>query len=201
MDLLREYVRNIAVYVIFMGLAGVIVPEGKLKSFVDLTMGVILVLILAAPISGLLGMDFMGAFSDVGLQFERRVVAGEFHRDDEAQNQLVLAAFHDSLRDQVRRLLENDAEFAFVDARFDIGRGEEDFGEILAVSVIVAERAVEESARGIIWIEPVSIWVGAAAATDDEGRGAGELRIKNAISDFYKVPSSNIHVIVQKIAR
>ena len=209
MEMLREYVRNIAVYVIFMALAGAIIPEGKLKSYVDLTMGIILVLILVSPVAGLLGADFPGALAGLGLQFERRVMAGEFAHNDAEHNALILSIYRDNLREQARRLIESFRDFVFINARFEIGEEERNFGEIKGIWIELAERRDTPEQRmfgGLIRIEPVSIRIGTDIpleitpenSNDNLNEDERIIRIKNAISDFYMIPSSNINIIVQK---
>jgi len=201
MTVLVEYVRNIAVFTIFNSLTGAIVPNGKLKGYVDLVMNVILVLLLISPVVGLLNIDFNGVLADMGLQYDRRVIAGEFSRSDERQNELILSAFQNNLKEQARRLVSINTEYSFVNAVFIVGTGENDFGAVKEVYLTVERKPEQNKFFGsFIRIEPISVRQGTdKLVRNEEEHTNDELeKIKNAVSDFYNIPSSNIYIIVHK---
>ncbi|MCL2704553.1 MAG: stage III sporulation protein AF [Defluviitaleaceae bacterium] len=196
-----EFVRNIAVYMIFAGIAGVLAPEGKLKSYVDMTMNVILVLMLIQPIAGIFKTDFTDILSEMRFQFDTKAMAGEYVYYDEKQNEMILSAYQNNLKEQLRRLLAAYNDYDYVDAYFTVGKGEADFGEIKEIWIEMTEEKEQGGAfSGLIRIEPVRVrqGTGKPAETFEELASAGHEKIKNAVSDFYNIPSSNIYITVLK---
>ncbi|MCL2406939.1 MAG: stage III sporulation protein AF [Defluviitaleaceae bacterium] len=201
MAILVEYIRNIAVYVMFTALVGAFVPDGKLKGFTELFLNVILVIILITPITNLLGRDINSILLDFNFGMERQVMNENFNLLDNTQNELIINTFRDNLREQTRRLLTAFDEYDLVDAEFVVGVTEGDFGQIFEVYLTLqARQANIDTRQGIIRVEPVRVQAGSGRAvppaqSDSDMYSETVLRIKNLLADFYNIPSSNIHVI------
>jgi len=199
MTIFYEFIRNIAVYMIFCSLAGIFVPDGKFKGYVELVLNIILVLILIAPLAAVLQVDMAEAFNSFNMQFGRRVTLSEFVPNDEPHNEMILSIFKDNLTVQTRRVVEGLGEYRLERAEFVVGRSAEDFGVIKEIHLdIVPESSGRGVLSGLIRIEPITFQQGSgrslASAEDEQAEVI--ISIKNALADFYNIPSSNIHVTV-----
>ncbi len=54
MESIREYARQISLYLIFDSVVGIILPTGKYKKYISLVSGLILILIMVKPINNIL---------------------------------------------------------------------------------------------------------------------------------------------------
>jgi len=59
MQIFSEYIRNLAVFLLFMSFVGVIAPSEKYKSYINLVAGFVLMFIMVSPITSLASFDFL----------------------------------------------------------------------------------------------------------------------------------------------
>ena len=207
-EIISSYVRNIAVFLIFMGFVGVIAPDGKYKSYINLTLGFILVLIVIGPILNILNGGFDALLSDIsfsGLGFsgERTVLASDYNHSEGLQNKMILDAYKEKLEEQLMAVVwpHLKKSHSYESGVFQVGEGSEDFGEIFAIQLVLAEGRESGEPPPLIYIEPIVI--GDKKLPDSLNEPAEEdsyiKNLKKVISDFYNITSSNIYIIVQKM--
>jgi len=105
-----------------------------------------------------------------------------------------LAAYHEALTEQLRRLIAAYGYFALDTARFAVDTGE-NFGEILHIWAVLTN--VDDRQTPLIVIDPVRISPeintrGQAAAMDAGGENPQIMSLKYLISDFYNLAYANI---------
>lgn len=193
---LSNYVRNIAVFLIFASFVTIILPGKKYEQYVNLVLGIILIFVVTAPLAGVIGALAGGSgdiFRDVGLTHDRAVLARQIESGGEAQLEMILSGYKEALTAQVDRIVQSHGEFELIYVEFDVDVGE-NFGEILAVRAVVGESAGNRTP--LISIDPVRIALGVndrGQAT--EGRDVESpqiMSLKSAISDFYNLDIENI---------
>lgn len=196
MSAISDFVRNIAVFMIFAGFVGVIVPDGKYKGYVNVVLGLILVLLLINPVAALLRGDLSEVFADMGLRYDRSVI-NSYVYDDDAQNELILETYRNNLSAQLKRLTAGFTGYEYISSDFTVGNGD-DFGEILAIKLELSKTGAPQVKTGVplIRIEPVTITGTALPGTTPAPQTEDDelLDMKKTISDFYNVTSSNIYI-------
>ncbi|MDR2182581.1 MAG: stage III sporulation protein AF [Clostridiales bacterium] len=199
MQIVSEYIRNIAVFLIFSSFITIISPGKKYEPYINLVLGIILIFLITAPLAGVITAISGGTgdfFSDAALRHERAVMAQQIEEAGQAQIDAILETYTRSLTEQLDRIVSRHG-FTLHHADFDIDTGEA-FGAIDAIHLTVGE---DEAPAALIRIDPVRI--GAAVNTRGEPTPAEIeespqiISLKNAISDFYNLSEDNIHVIEQ----
>lgn len=199
-----SYIANIAVFLIFMGFIGVILPEGKYKDYINLTLGFILVIIVTAPVIGFLGGGYSDIFADMSLNYDKNVMSLEHSSYDDAQNAMVLSAYEDGLKTQLERVVNMNGTYYFINASFMLGKDDDNFGEILSINLELSQKPKTAAKTPIIRIEPVTVGntlpgfadSGSAGKETEEDEGIKNLR--KAISDFYNIVQGNIYINVHE---
>lgn len=57
MDIFREWIQNVVVFLLLMTMAGQLIPEEKYRKYIHLTMGLLLILVILLPLTKLTGME------------------------------------------------------------------------------------------------------------------------------------------------
>lgn len=91
MDVIREYMQNISLYLIFDSFIGIILPCDKYKKYISLVSGFILILIMLAPIKKIL---------DAGHNLK-------FFSAINFQNQSMRQVYEDVYKKQIKNIGEN----------------------------------------------------------------------------------------------
>ena len=201
---LADYVRNIAVFIIFMTFVSIIVPENKYEKYAKLIMGIVLMGIVISPLAGIVGrLSDSGGFVLNGMPLiDMRQIETQITSASEFQIDSILTAYQADLTTHLRRLVENSSEYSLLDAYFDIGRSEENFGKILGIHLTVSPHP-PHNARGLITIDPVRIDIsvntrGLGRQTEQENvENEQMLALKNLIANFYNVDIESIHVSIR----
>ena len=192
-----NYVRNIAVFMIFSSFIGIIMPGEKYKQYVDLVLGIVLIFVIIAPLGGIIAGLSGGSgdiFSDINLSYDRAVMARHIESAEEAGLEQILSNYREALTEQLRRIVGNHA-FTLHHAEFEIDTGE-DFGKILHLHLVVSQG--EASSARLVRIDPVRINPAintrgqAQTAENGDVETPQIMSLKNVISDFYNLDMSNI---------
>jgi len=75
MEEIGDYIRNIAMFLIFSSFVGIIMPGEKYKQYVDLALGIILILVIIAPLGNVITALGGDVFSDISLSYDRALMA------------------------------------------------------------------------------------------------------------------------------
>ena len=191
---LGSYIRNIAVFLIFMSFAGIIVPSGKYKEYIDLFFGIVLVFILVSPLTAVFSgrIDVGLLLSSAEISLDRAAIPKEAAFYEDTQKKIILQAYRENLLVQLKMVVESDRKYEFLDGGFDIVEDDERFGELTSVycEITAAEK------NPLIKIDPVDIYVkeGSLVAPAEPE----ELALKKTLSGFYNLTGDNIHITVQR---
>ena len=202
MGALSDYIRNLAVFLIFASFVSIISPGKKYEQYINLALGVILILVIIAPLSGVvnaLAGSSGDIFADVSLAYDRHALARQIEKADQAGIDSIMRMYTEGLTEQTRRIIENHGYFALLAANFQIDQVY-DFGNVLSIHLIVTELDVQ---MPLVRIEEVRI----SPAINTRGEpvlqnstiaeDARKLSLKNLLASFYNVDISNIILQVQ----
>jgi len=197
MTALSEYIRNLAVFLMFSSFISIINPSKKFEKHINLTLGIILIFIVIAPLSGVIN-SLSGSsgniFADISLAYDRAALAQQIEVADQAGQEAILDLYRQGLTDQISRLVDNHGEFDLAAASFQIDRTD-NFGEILSMHLILDER---DSSSPFIRIEPVRIEPSVntrgepQTQTDSPAENPHIMSLKNLLAGFYNLDIDNI---------
>ena len=194
---LSNYIRNLAVFLIFSSFITIITPNKKYENYINLTLGIILIFLIIAPLSGIINAFNTSSgdiFADISLSYDRAALAQQIAAADQAGQENILALYREGLTDQTRRIIDNHGEFELIAASFQINQLE-NFGEITAMHLILSERGAN---RPLIRIDPVRITPAIntrgepAPQSDNHVENPHIMSLKNLLSSFYNLGVDNI---------
>jgi len=196
MAFLANYIRNIAVFMIFASFVTIICPSKKFEQYINLVLGIIMIFVVAAPLAGII-TSITGSsgniLRDMHINYDRAVLARQIADADQAGRDAIIAEYRSALTEQLRRVVDTHGTFSLQDAYFDIDV-DENFGKILSIHAVLTTRTVGR--QPLISIDPVRIEIGIGTrglpASSDATESPQILTLKNAISDFYNLDMSNI---------
>ncbi|MCL2573191.1 MAG: stage III sporulation protein AF [Defluviitaleaceae bacterium] len=195
MQIISEYIRNLAVFLIFSSFITIISPGKKYEPYINMVLGIILIFIVVTPLAGIITALSGGTgdfFSDAVLQHDRAVMARQIEDAGQSQIDAILENYTQALTEQLSRIISNH-NFTLQHAEFDIDIGE-DFGAILSMRITINEN--DSAGTNLIRIDPVRITPAINARGEPTMSEIEEspriLSLKNAISDFYNLSQDNI---------
>ncbi len=197
MDILTvfaDYIRNIALFLIFLTFMGAIMPRGKFKPYMGMVLGVMLMFVVIAPIRVLFNGGGLASIwertnDDFGLSLMRAEGAGL----TDTQREQALAAYADSLSKSLAQLIDTGDKYKAGNISLEMSDDNADFGIVRAAYIRLDDKDSKPNGTFGIRIEPVNpiYWGGRAEKTDAETN-----TIKKQISDFLNVPEDNIYITV-----
>jgi stage III sporulation protein AF len=156
---IRQFVENIIVIMILAAFLQMILPEGGMRRYVQLALGLIMVLTLLTPLVSLAQNPFsvteLLGQATLQTNWEELRVKGKMFQ--EKNDQVLLENYRQVLSSQVKQLLEQQAEVQVTACQFDLveDRDAEDFGRIRSLQVEVAYR--KGAAQPVSSVQPVSV--------------------------------------------
>jgi len=199
MQIISEYIRNLAVFLIFSSFITIITPSKKYETYVNLVLGIILIFIITMPLAGIINTMVGGSgdfFSDMALQYDRAVMSQRIEDAGQEQIDIILTNYRQSLTQQLERIVSNH-NLTLHNAEFEIDIGQ-DFGAILSIRAVVGEDTTV-GGTSFIRIDPVRIGLGVNTGGQPTPAEIAEspriISLKNAISDFYNLSQDNIYII------
>jgi len=171
-----DYLRNIAYYLVFMAVVGMLVPSGNYKKYIALVMGIMLVGIVLRPITTIINNPQL-PMTEIFANVLPPVM------DDQVSH--IEPAFHHQLTTQLGAMLSRNG-FELVSAEWETA---EDFTYIRHVNLTARVLEAEPTRRPFIRVEPIRVGPYQASEEPEEAKV-----IKKLISDFYDMELDNIYV-------
>ena len=177
MSFLYDYVRNIAVFIIFSAFVEIIVPNEKYRGYIKSIFGFFIIIIILTPIFNIFGGG-EAVFDYVGNEFNKTIMEKEGDFYDEKQKEIIRENFVKNLEEQSKKILDNlcvvhSAQFYLKDDSFDIDKAE-----------FVIEP--KEESKSFFRIEKIE--------TQEEKDNKFFENVKKIISDFYNLHFDNINI-------
>ena len=208
MQAFNDYIRNIMYLVVFMTFVGMIMPGGGYRKYIEIVMGLVLIIVIITPIASLVGAEaragevvshFLGSdISAITAHDEVRFINQRERMLNENVNDIVAAQIAALIRDTGFSLIRTDVRFSadtgeFLELRLAVSR---DGASYVAGDVETVER------RPFIRVERVEISLRESRQTElaqnesAEADDAETQLLRKIISDFYNVSQDNIHIEV-----
>lgn len=195
---MENYIKNIALTVVFSAFIELFVPNGNLKKYIDIVTGFIIIIVLMQPIkeiffnSGQLELEVF----NIQTQIENNSVLNQAQYLEEKQKQLVIDTYTQNLKQQICEVVSksSDVEIESINIQLEA----EDYS-ISSIELYGYEKANSLNDEKIS-IDEIKIGNKTAQAYNTQQRNyKSEENLKNLISDFYKIEMNNIYIIVRNI--
>ncbi len=142
LDFIRQWVVNIVTLVLFIVIVEMLLPGGKMKKYINLVTGTILVIVIINPLTGLTGkkFDFTASQTKNSSLLEKAQIQKEGKNLEQAQLKQIVGVYRKNIIDQ----LEQNAEEidGVKDAKADVIINEDyqsaAFGEIKRAYISIA---------------------------------------------------------------
>lgn len=183
---MSDYIRNLAIFLLFMSFMGMVTPDGKIKKYLNLVMGFVLLFLMASPVLQLTQhldevLDWAGEELSVPVAY---MVSDDMAR----QRQLIAETASQTLSTELLTFLENQ-EVQVRDVRVYLSLDEKDFLDIQQVKVRLGRPQGQVPLVQIERIRPFE-----SVGMSEEG-----LAVKHLVAGFYHLPLTHIHVIEEML--
>ncbi len=204
MEAIYTWIRNIVIYMLLNTVIMNLVGGKNYKKYVSVVSGMILVLIVIAPI-----MSFMKIEDNLDLFLNKNdisVEASEFRIDlnrmEEAERNAIFSEYEEKIRQQVEELLaEEKLKLDEFNLKLDQDSTSPEFGSILHMDIMAtieySNQKDEDKHLMIDQIEIDHIKIGNREADAGKMPSPLEIIMKKRLSDFYNVEQGNININIQ----
>lgn len=195
-DGISGYIKNIAFFLIFTSFIGIILPGGKYKKYIDIVLGLVLIIVTLEPAAALVfgsSRPLDKILNEITSSLDYGITATGW--DTEEREKLITESFGQRIRPQLESLVSG-YDFILEDMDFSV---DIDTGEIASLSISVSEAPVQPTPVPFIRVEKVRVQSRDADVELAESIESGEIiRLKKGIADFYNIPIDNIHIGIHR---
>ena len=187
MEIFREWIRNIVVFLLLMTMAGQLIPDEKYKKYIRLTMGLLLILVILLPLTRLTGMDQRIYQNFIKESF--RISAADAQAGEEifGMDGTFVKEYRQMIQEEVRTYFEADAmvvKYCELDMNEDVESS--DYGQIyrMKVGILPKDKNISQGETseksGHVYVEEIRIG-------EEVKKGAGESSVpKEKIEQWTK---------------
>lgn len=205
--LFGDWIRNIALFVIFSALIELLMPENHFRKYIHMILGLILMLILIRPITSIFWgkhNTFENLIEINQLEMDRQSILKQSSDIASKQEELIFETYKINLGEQIRKLIEKNTDLIVNDITIIVNEDKKDkeYGVIQAVDMTVAKKEETNSkVIGIVPIKPIEINTNKKEKQNKKEavqENEMEKNIKKLLINFYNLSSDNIYITVQK---
>ncbi|NLK20923.1 MAG: stage III sporulation protein AF [Epulopiscium sp.] len=203
--LFGSWMKNIALFVILSSFVEMLMPEKNYKKYIHMMQGLILILIIIKPITGLFfsNQKLEDLIELNQLEMERRDILTQGSMIATQQDALIIETYKGKISEQIAKLIENNSDYKAKNIEVFVSedRDDEDYGNIKEIRLTIDNKNTNSKNKRIKPINPVKINTkkenkeNTKSSLEDTQL---EKNIKNLIINFYNLSSDNIHITVQK---
>lgn len=190
MEGMKAWVKNIVFYMILITTIMNVLPDNQYKKYIKLFTGLLMLILIMAPVGGILQLNDKFNYSYITKSFEQELnsAKSEIQLFENAQTEGLQKAYKDEIESHLREIAKENGLYVFT-ADTVLSEDLETFGEIREINMTVSY--TEENSK--IGVEPVVI-----GEQKNKAEGLEELKIKNEIQSFYNVERDNINITIQR---
>jgi len=195
--MLRDYVQNIALIVIFACFLGLVLPRGKYKDYIKLITGLAVILAVISPVASFftgrsLEEFFEEARVQIGMDIASHRLSGSHFED--SMRLAVLEEYRRGLNTQINMMI-SDFGYKLEYSVIYIDESDDNFGRISGLDLSLS-KIIAESAQNFIRIERINVLsIDVGGSENPQSDESPEINsIKNLLSDFYNLSVENINI-------
>ncbi|MGI6357341.1 MAG: stage III sporulation protein AF [Bacillota bacterium] len=198
---LRQFVQNVIVLMLLGTFLQMILPEGNMRRYAQLAVGLIMVLVLLTPLLQLSRIPF-----DLGVSLSQATISAAWEELQvrgkvwqEQNDQTLLKTYRQSLAEQVQQLVELSGEMKLLSCQIELveERQADDFGRILSLEVQVSRQQE--------WVQPVTaVWpvqVGDAKGVQRTGPSANlasdAALVQSVLANHFVLDAEQVSVTIK----
>lgn len=150
-----SWLERISIVFIIISLFNLIMPKGNLKKFVNLVIGLLVIIVVISPFIDLLKFDY---------NFDEEVFNQLYNQSAqidqgllENQNEEIESLYIDRIRQNIKGLVETNSDYRVSDLVIDIHREKENYGLIKEIDISLTSGDTIEPQDGKIKIDNVKV--------------------------------------------
>lgn len=198
LEALKSWVSNIIAIIFFITLVEILIPDGKIKKYIGLITGVLVIITIATPVVKALGGEIKfeipeisdtGSTSKSGIEIQSKNLS-------ELQSKQIMRVYKDKMEKSIKEQLMDieDVECRDVICRL-YENNKEKLGEIKTIEVFLVKKPQKENTKGI---KPIEININIKKVLNDKETSQVPESIKKEvirkINELYKLDSKNIKI-------
>ncbi len=223
MEELFSWIRNITYYLIFITVAGNLLPDKKYEKYIKLFAGMVLILLVLKPITGGLRLDDTLAyyFEAISLKKEAGELTGKLSSMDAKRLETMMAGYEEAVGTDLKSMAETEG-FECSAAKVEINKDQESssFGHVMKVAMVLMPQKKGEEAKGIsvsgngtVPVERVQeveeVKIAGEGASKGEDKGQEDVRrqkqeensrlsgLRRRIAEYYDLEEQDIEIQVE----
>lgn len=186
-----QWIKNIAFYIILVTAIMNVIPNNNYKKYINLYTGIIMIILVLAPISRLLGVNTRLDTNFVKNIYnqELKSVKLDTYQISETSSSKLLDEYKQEIEGQVEKIVNKEGYY-MVSSQIVMNEDmeSENYGNLEGIEVAISTQEKENQK-----IEVSKIQVGKKILETPE-----EISVKNVLNNFYNVGLDNINVSIQR---
>ena len=188
---LSSYIKNLAIFIIFISFIGIILPSDKYKNYINIVLGFMLMFVLINPVVKHLNtkniFDLDSLYLEVGVTTNSDIER-ENLRLEEMRSEIIVSTYTARLWKELESILSTENKFLEdLNVDFDMKNG-----DLQKLELTISREQKELSDIKSINIEAINIGENFERNLENEEK---DIKIiKNLISGFYNLSTDNIHI-------
>lgn len=197
---LKQWVHNIAVFIIFYSIVKMVMPKTHYRKYVELILGLIFIIIVASPLINVMGMDNMLTMNIVKQELKISEASLKENQSylNTKQQEIIEKEYKDLLREQLKRLVEEEGLY-IDDYTININKEQGKYGELEGIKLVLTDVETEGSIHGIDEIEEITIQVNEKKKEPDltpvnQEKQLLASKVESMIADYYGMNKDGVQV-------
>lgn len=194
MDVLHSWVKGIVCYSILTAVFMEVLPD-KFRKYIRLYMGLLFILLFLSPAIRLFHLEdtMEDFFNKANLKIELEDKSFELQLKEEAALEELKEEYTQQLKGELSGFLDGQGyTLSEVELAWEEDTGEEEFGEVSALRLIVQPLQERDTEPKGIRVDRVQVEV-----FQKQGESMEENALKNELANFYNIDVANINVSIQ----
>lgn len=186
-----QWIKNIAFYMILITAVMNIIPNNNYKKYINLFTGMIMIILVLAPISGLLGVNTRLDTNFIKNIYNQELSSLNFdtYELSEESTSKIFDEYENEIGLQVEKLVNEEGYYMVkADVTLNEEKESEQYGSLESIDVVISK---EDQENQKISVDKISI--GQTSIENPE-----EISVKNVIDNFYNLGLDNINVNIQR---
>jgi len=191
-EILKIWIINIITIIVFISFIEILMPNSKMKKYLNLVLGFIVMLVILNPLINIINskVDLEDEFYKISRDLKKEEYVFVSNNIENKQKQQLISLYEDRLKTDVVNRIESKYDVNVLEIDINLEKSEENLGEIKKLKLSVIEK---EKVMPIVKIDIFK------DENDEESEKHGvdmELKekIRKDISNIYKVKNTRIIV-------
>ncbi|MTI65431.1 MAG: stage III sporulation protein AF [Firmicutes bacterium] len=195
---LKDWAINIAIISIFITILEIIMPKGPLKGYINVIIGLILIIVLINPFINLISNNIdieKEVFANINSYNEENSVVKESFK--ELQKDQIIKTYKEKVKKNIIGLVESESKYKVEDINITINLNEDekDFGKLKKLKLNLNKK--KDKNKSNITIEDVEVSI-SENFNNKNYKETNDKKILNILSDNFDIDSNNILIYINQ---